>query len=321
MAQMLIPPTIDDIRAARENVYAAMAPSPLLKHPLLDERLGCDVWVKHENHNPTGAFKVRGGLHLVARLDEADRTRGVISATTGNHGQSIAFAATRAGVPCTMVVPVGNNPSKNALMRAFGARVIEHGRDFDESREYVEDLVAREGLRYVHSANEPDLIAGVGTYALEVFEALEDVDTVLVPVGGGSGACGLITVRDALGLKTRIIARRRRARRRRRPLVANRNARGGGVGRHARRRCRHASDLRPDVRHPPARVVGLRVAQRRGTRGRDPPGARSHAQPGRRRGGRIARRGREVRRLAARSARGLRSCRAATSTWSACAVS
>ena len=104
-----------------------------------------------------------------------------------------------------MVVPVGNNPSKNALMRAFGARVIEHGRDYDESREYVEDLVAREGLRYVHSANEPDLIAGVGTYALEVFEALKDVDTVLVPVGGGSGACGLITVRDALGLKTRII--------------------------------------------------------------------------------------------------------------------
>ena len=202
----LTPPTLDDIRSARENVYAAMAPSPLLKHPLLDERLGCDVWVKHENHNPTGAFKVRGGLHLVARLGEADRTRGVISATTGNHGQSIAFAATRASVPCTMVVPAGNNPSKNALMRAFGARVIEHGRDFDESREYVEDLVAREGLRYVHSANEPDLIAGVGTYALEVFGALADIDTVLVPVGGGSGACGLITVRDALGLKTRIIA-------------------------------------------------------------------------------------------------------------------
>jgi threonine dehydratase len=206
ITQTLTPPTFDDIRAARSNVYAAMAPSPLLRHPLLAERLGCDVWVKHENHNPTGAFKVRGGLHLIARLSEADRSRGVISATTGNHGQSIAFAAARAGIPCTLVVPVGNNPSKNALMRAFGARLIEHGRDFDESREYVEDLVAREGVRYVHSANEPDLIAGVGTYALEIFETLDDVETVLVPVGGGSGACGLITARDALGLKTRVIA-------------------------------------------------------------------------------------------------------------------
>src|SRR5262245_11325835 len=151
MTETLVPPTIDDLRAARANVYAAMAPSPLLKHPLLDERLGCDVWVKHENHNPTGAFNVRGGLHLIARLSDEDRRRGVISATTGNHGQSIAFAATRAGVPCTMVVPVGNNPSKSELMRAFGARLIEHGRDFDESREYVEALVAREGIRYVHS--------------------------------------------------------------------------------------------------------------------------------------------------------------------------
>ena len=206
MNEILIPPTIEDLRAAQSNVYAAMAPSPLLKHPLLDERLGCDVWVKHENHNPTGAFKVRGGLHLIARLSGEDRRRGVISATTGNHGQSIAFAATRAGVPCTMVVPRGNNPSKNALMRAYGANLVEHGRDFDEAREYVEDLVAREGIRYVHSANEADLIAGVGTYALEIFQSLKDIDTVLVPVGGGSGACGLITVRDALGLKTRIIA-------------------------------------------------------------------------------------------------------------------
>jgi threonine dehydratase len=182
-----------------------MQPSPLLRHPLLARRLGADVFVKHENHNPTGAFKVRGGLTLVARLPEADRRRGVISATTGNHGQSVAFAAARAGVPCTLVVPVGNNPAKNALMRAWGATLIEHGTDFDEARELVERLCEERGLRYVHSANEPDLIAGVGTYALEIAEALSGIDIVFVPIGGGSGACGLITVRDALGLPTRIV--------------------------------------------------------------------------------------------------------------------
>jgi threonine dehydratase len=201
----MTPPTLDDIRAARPHVYASMPQSPLQKHPLLAERLGADIFVKHENHNPTGAFKVRGGLNLIARLSDADRARGVISATTGNHGQSIAFASARAGVPCTLVVPRGNNPSKNALMRAWGAALIEHGKDFDESRVLVEQLCVERGLRYVHSANEPDLIAGVGTYALEVFEALSAIDTIFVPIGGGSGACGLITVRDALGLKTRII--------------------------------------------------------------------------------------------------------------------
>ena len=199
------PPTIDDIRAAREHVYAALQPTPLIRHPLLADRLGADVWVKHENHNPTGAFKVRGGLNLIARLSPEDRLRGVVSATTGNHGQSIAFAAARAGVPCTLVVPRNNNRAKNAMMRAWGATLIEQGRDFDDAREFVEAKCRDENLRYVHSANEPDLIAGVGTYALEIFEALADIDTILVPIGGGSGACGLITVRDALGLKTRII--------------------------------------------------------------------------------------------------------------------
>ena len=201
----LTPPTLDDIRAARPHVYAAMQASPLLPHPRLSEAIGADVYVKHENHNPTGAFKVRGGLNLVARLGEQDRARGVISASTGNHGQSLAFAAARAGVPCTIVVPQGNNPAKNALVRAWGATLIEHGRDFDEARELVERLCVERGLRYVHSANEPDLIAGVGTYALEIAEALDGVDTVFVPVGGGSGACGLILVRDALGLSARVV--------------------------------------------------------------------------------------------------------------------
>jgi threonine dehydratase len=198
-------PALDDIRAACEHVYAAMAPAPLLRHPRLAGHLGADVHVKHENHNPTGAFKVRGGLNLVARLGADDRRRGVISATTGNHGQSMAFAAGRAGVPCTLVVPRGNNPAKNALMRAWGATVVEHGRDFDEARELAERMCVERGLRYVHSANEPDLIAGVGTSALEIAETLADIEEVYVPVGGGSGACGWILVRDALGLSTRVI--------------------------------------------------------------------------------------------------------------------
>jgi len=199
------PPTIENIRAAREHVYAAMRPSPLLRHPLLDARIGAEVSVKHENHNPTGAFKVRGGLTLIARLSEADRRRGVISATTGNHGQSIAFAAARAGVPCTLVVPEGSNPAKKALMRAWGATLIEHGRDFDEARELVERLYIERGLRYVHSANEPDLIAGVGTYAMEVVEDLPDADAIVVPIGGGSLISGTVVALRTLRPDIQII--------------------------------------------------------------------------------------------------------------------
>jgi threonine dehydratase len=165
---------------------------------------GLDLYVKHENHNPTSAFKVRGGLNLVASLN-ADERRGVVTATTGNHGQSIALACQREGVPCTIVVPEGNNPEKNAAMRALGAEVIETGRDFDIAREYVERLHRERGLRYVHSANEPLLIAGVATYALEIFEDLPDADVVLVPIGGGSGASGCALVRSWIGSHARII--------------------------------------------------------------------------------------------------------------------
>lgn len=196
---------LSDIYSARPHVYAALSRTPLLTHPRLSEALGLDIRVKHENHQVTGAFKVRGGLNLVARLTDAERRQGVITATTGNHGQSIAFACQRAGVPCTIVVPRGNNPEKNAAMRAWGAEVLEHGLDFDEARVEVERLCEHRGLRYVHSANEPWLIAGVGTYALEVFEELPDVDVVFVPIGGGSGACGLVTVRNGLGSRARIV--------------------------------------------------------------------------------------------------------------------
>ena len=199
------PPTLDDVVAAKARVYAHMRASPLLHHPLLDQWIGCRVWVKHENHNPTGSFKIRGGLNLVAQLTEGERQRGVIAASTGNHGQSLALACQLHGVRCRIVVPVGANPDKVAAMRAFGTEIEEHGCDFDEAREWVEAFAQREGWRYVHNANEPLLIAGVATYAAEVFEALDRVDFVFVPVGGGSGAAGCGIVRDGLGAKTRII--------------------------------------------------------------------------------------------------------------------
>ena len=199
------PPTYQDVLDAGPRVYAHLRRSPLMRHPLLDEWTGYETWVKHENHNPTGAFKVRGGLNLVAQLSEDERRRGVISASTGNHGQSIAFASQVHGVSCRIVVPVGNNPEKNAAIRALGATVEERGRDFDEAREFVESVAAKEGLRYVHSANEPHLIAGVGTYAAEILDELPDVDCIFVPIGGGSGAAGCCIVRTGRGAAAKVI--------------------------------------------------------------------------------------------------------------------
>lgn len=201
----MTPPTLQDVYAARQRIAPYVPRSPLMKHPLLDDESGLDVWVKHENHNPTGAFKVRGGVNLVRALAADERARGIVTASTGNHGQSIALAARLDDVACTVFVPEGNNPEKNAAMRAFGAKVDEGGRDFDEARGRCERRAAEIGARYVHSANEPLLIAGVGTYALELFEERPDVDVVFVPIGGGSGACGLITVRNALGSRARIV--------------------------------------------------------------------------------------------------------------------
>ena len=214
----MLAPTLTDVYAARERVSRVVSRTPLMRHPLLTAETGLDIFVKHENHNPTGAFKVRGGVNLVASFPPHER-RGVVTATTVNHGQSIALACQRVGVPCTIVVPVGNNPEKNAAMRAFGADLIEFGRDFDEARETAEELahqrpsagpgrpepVEGAGLRYVHSADEPLLIAGVGTYALEIFEDLPDADVIIVPIGGGSGACGCCVVRTGLGSRAAII--------------------------------------------------------------------------------------------------------------------
>ena len=198
-------PTLADVYAARARIADTIRPTPLMRHALLNQETGIDLWVKHENHNPTSAFNVRGGLNLVRSLSPDERRCGVVTASTGNHGQSIALACQREGVRCTVFVPDGNNPEKNAAMRAFGAVVDEGGRDFDEAREHCEQAAAATGARYVHSANEPLLIAGVATYALEIFEQMPDVQTIFVPVGGGSGACGNCLVRTAFGSPAQVI--------------------------------------------------------------------------------------------------------------------
>ena len=196
---------LSELEQAAELVHEVVLPTPQYAWPKLARRLGCTVWVKHENHTPTGAFKVRGGLVYLDRLMRAQpRVTGVISATRGNHGQSISFAAARAGVPATIYVPHGNSPDQNASMAAFGATVVEFGRDFDEARHEAHRVASERGLHFVPSFHR-DLVVGVASYALELFRAVRDLDVVYVGVGMGSGICGLMAARDALGLKTEIV--------------------------------------------------------------------------------------------------------------------
>ncbi len=194
-----------ELEAAAARVYAAMPPTPQYAWPLLARRCGREVWVKHENHTPTGAFKIRGGLNLVAQLvSRSPKLPGIITATRGNHGQSIALAAKRHGVGCTIVVPHGNSSDKNEAMRAFGAHLVEFGRDFDEAREHAGMLAGERGLHFVGPFDR-ELVAGVGTYALELLRAVPELGTVYVPIGCGSGICGMISARDALGLATEVV--------------------------------------------------------------------------------------------------------------------
>ena len=196
---------LEDLEQAAATVYAAMPPTPQYAWPLLSRELGCEVWVKHENHTPAGAFKVRGGLVMLDRLARQDNLPpGMITATRGNHGQSVPFAARRHGVPVTVVVPEGNSVEKNASMEGWGARVLVHGADFDEAREEAARLARERNLMFVPSFH-PDLVMGVATYALELFRAVAALDTVYVPIGLGSGICGVIRTRDLLGLGTEIV--------------------------------------------------------------------------------------------------------------------
>jgi threonine dehydratase len=200
------PPTLDDVLAARDTIAPYLPPTPLVRSWKISERLGCDYYIKCENLQPVGAFKVRGGVNLGAGLSADERRAGLVAASTGNHGQSVAFAGRLFGVRVIIYVPaVGANPAKIAAMERLGAEVRRHGRDFDEAREECEREAQRVGLRYVHSANEPAHVAGVATVALEILEQLPDPDVVLVPVGGGSGAAGHGIVLRAMSPGTRLI--------------------------------------------------------------------------------------------------------------------
>lgn len=191
------------LEEAADLVYGVFNGTPQYNWPLLSQHAGVEIWVKHENHTPTGAFKVRGGLVYMNDYSRAGNSKGVITATRGNHGQSVAFAASRSGINATVVVPEGNSVEKNAAMKAFGGELVVHGHDFQEAFEYAVDRAEAEGLSMLPSFDER-LVMGVGTYALELFSNAPELDRVYVPIGLGSGICGVLSARDALGLKTKV---------------------------------------------------------------------------------------------------------------------
>jgi threonine dehydratase len=199
------PPTLCDVLEARTRIAPYLSPTPLREYPPLGRLLEATVFVKHENHLPTGAFKVRGGINLVSQLTADERDRGVVASSTGNHGQSIAFGARIFGVKATICVPEVANPVKVAAMRDLGAEIVPNGVDFDEARELAEQLATQHGFRFIHSGNEPHLIAGVGTATLELIETEPRIDTIIVPVGGGSGAAGASIVAKTLSPSIRVI--------------------------------------------------------------------------------------------------------------------
>lgn len=196
--------TLDQLREAAALVHSRMAPTPQYAWPLLAERLGAEVWVKHENHTPCGAFKVRGGIVLLDEMAREGRPPRIVTATRGNHGQSIPFAAAPHGIPVEVWVPHGNAVEKNAAMKAWGADLRVHGEDFEEARLAAVARAEETGAALIPPFN-PTIVKGVATYALELFEAVADLDAVYVPVGMGSGACGVIAARDLLGLKTEVV--------------------------------------------------------------------------------------------------------------------
>src|SRR5437763_2613315 len=198
-------PSLDEVHEAQELIYSIMQPTPQLSWPLLNQRLGTNIWVKHENHTPIGAFKARTAIMYVDALLKREKAiRGLITATRGNHGQSVALAGQRFNIPVTIVVPFGNSKSKNAAMRSQGARLIEFGDDFQESREHAEKLSQEQGLHFVPPFHR-DIVTGVATYWMELFTAVPDLDAVYAPIGMGSGICAACAVRNGMKLKTKII--------------------------------------------------------------------------------------------------------------------
>lgn len=197
--------SLSDFHSATSHIYNYLSPTPQIHWPLLSERCGCEVWTKHENHLPTGSFKVRGGLCYIENLINTERNvPGVVSATRGNHGQSVAFAAKIKNIKSKLVVPYKNSPSKNRSMRGYGADLIEHGNDFDAAFEYALSIAEKNGLHLIPTFH-PLLVQGVGTYSVELLNAVPDLDTVYVPIGLGSGICGMIAARNALNLKTEVV--------------------------------------------------------------------------------------------------------------------
>jgi len=201
----MVVPTFNDVLAARERISPYLQPTALHRYPALDALVGTETWVKHENHQPICAFKIRGGINLVSQLSDDERRRGVITASTGNHGQSIAYAARLFGVRAIVCVPEGANPVKVASIRGLGAEIVTHGVDFDEARVRAAQLSEEHGYRYIHSGNEPHLIAGVGTQALEILEKQPDIEVIIVPIGGGSGAAGTCIVAKEINPKIEVI--------------------------------------------------------------------------------------------------------------------
>jgi threonine dehydratase len=199
-------PDLADVLAARQRIAPYLQPTALYRYPALDAVAGTRVWVKHENHQPVGAFKVRGGVNLISQLSDDERRRGVIAASTGNHGQSVAYAANLFGVRAVICMPEQANPVKVESMQALGAEVLFSGRDFDQARAHAAQQSAQHGYRYIHSGDEPLLIAGVATYVLEILEAQPGLDVIVVPVGGGSGAAGACLAAKAIRPSIEVIA-------------------------------------------------------------------------------------------------------------------
>ena len=201
----LTEPNVNDIKKSHNAISKHVLRTPVRHYPVLSELLDADVWVKHENFQLLGAFKVRGGINLVSKTSSEDRSRGFVTASSGNHGQSIAYASRTFGAECTVVLPEGPNPIKAQNIAFLGANLIFHGDVFERSREYAEELAEKDGSRFVCAANTPELIEGVGTYTLEIYEDLNDIDVIIVPIAAGSGAAGACIVTDSVSPSTKVI--------------------------------------------------------------------------------------------------------------------